>query len=234
MFPLRQSTASQEVPLGPFLDSTDGNTAETALSIANTDIKLWKSGATSEVNKNSGGATHMASGRYYAVLDATDSDTLGPLRIAVHVSGALAVQLLCLVLPANVYDSLVAGSDKLDTNAAELGGTSQTGRDIGASVLLSSGTGTGQVTLSSGKVALTTTEHTNIADAVLDRDMSLGTDSGSATVRTPRQAFRAIRNKHDFAAGVVYKENDSDPSWSYSKTTDGGAEPITGIDPASS
>lgn len=108
LFPLRQSTASQEIPLGPFLDSTDGNTQETGLTIANTDIKIWKSGGTSEASKNSGGATHIASGRYYTVLDATDTDTVGPLRVACHPSGALAVQLLCCVLPPLVYDSMFA------------------------------------------------------------------------------------------------------------------------------
>jgi hypothetical protein len=66
-WPLRQSTASQEIPLGPFVDSTDGNTAETGLTIANTDIKLQKAGATAQVNKNSGGATHIATGDYYAL-----------------------------------------------------------------------------------------------------------------------------------------------------------------------
>lgn len=30
---LKQSTASQEVPLGYFVDSTDGNTEETGLTI---------------------------------------------------------------------------------------------------------------------------------------------------------------------------------------------------------
>jgi hypothetical protein len=109
-FPLRQSTASQEIPLGPFVDSTDGNTAETALSIANTDIKLQKGGATSQTNKNSGGATHIATGDYYAVLDATDTDTLGALRVKVHVAGALPVWLDCIVYPAEVYDALFAGS----------------------------------------------------------------------------------------------------------------------------
>jgi hypothetical protein len=44
------------------------------------------------------------------------------------------------------------GTIRLAVNAAQLGGTNQTGRDIGASVLLSSGTGTGQVTLTSGRV----------------------------------------------------------------------------------
>lgn len=114
MIPLKQSTASQEVPLGYFLDSTDGNTEETALSIANTDIKLWKAGATSLANKNSGGATHISNGIYYAVLDATDTNTLGPLVIFVHVTGSLPVRLECEVLPANVYESLIAGTEWLE------------------------------------------------------------------------------------------------------------------------
>lgn len=119
---LRQSTAGQEILLGPFLDSTDGNTAETGLTIANTDIKIWKEGATTEANKNSGGATHIASGRYYAVLDATDSNTLGKLEVNVHVSGALAVRREFMVLPANVYDSLVLGTDNLEVDSTLIEG----------------------------------------------------------------------------------------------------------------
>jgi hypothetical protein len=117
---LKQSTASQEVPLGYFLDSGDGNTEETGLTIANTDIKLWKNGATTLANKNSGGATHISNGIYYAVLDATDTNTLGPLVIFCHVSGALAIRVECLVLAANVYDSLVAASDRLQIHTAEI------------------------------------------------------------------------------------------------------------------
>ncbi len=103
---LRQSTASQEVPLGHFVDDADGKTAETALSIANTDIKVWKAGATTLANKNSGGATHISGGIYYAVLDATDTDTIGPLVLFVAVSGALAVRLECEVLDEAQYDAL--------------------------------------------------------------------------------------------------------------------------------
>lgn len=114
MIPLKQSTASQEIPLGYFLDSTDGNTEETGLTIANTDIKLWKAGATTLANKNSGGATHISNGLYYATLDATDTDTLGPLVIFVHVAGALPVRLECRVMPANVYESLVTGTEWLE------------------------------------------------------------------------------------------------------------------------
>lgn len=106
MIRLRQSTASQEVPLGHFVDDADGKTAETALTIANTDIKVWKSGATTLANKNSGGATHISGGIYYAVLDATDTDTIGPLVLFVAVSGALAVRLECEVLDEAQYDAL--------------------------------------------------------------------------------------------------------------------------------
>lgn len=117
---LRQSTASQEVAIGPFLDDTDAKTPETGLTIANTDIKLWKDGATSEANKNSGGATHMASGRYYCVLDATDTNTLGKLELNVHVSGALPVRREFMVVPAMVYDSLILGTDRFDANVTHL------------------------------------------------------------------------------------------------------------------
>lgn len=119
MIYLKQSTASQEIPLGHFVDDADGKTAETSLTIANTDIKVWKSGATTLANKNSGGATHISGGIYYAVLDATDTDTLGPLVIFVAVSGALAVRLECTVMTSARYDALF-GSGALDVNVTAM------------------------------------------------------------------------------------------------------------------
>ncbi len=130
MIYLRQSTASQEITLGPFVDSTDGNTAETGLTIANTDIKIRKSGATTLANKNSGGGTHISGGVYSAVLDATDTDTLGSGEIYCQVSGALYVKETFTVLPAQVYDSLILGSDLLQVDVTQVGGTAQTAGDI--------------------------------------------------------------------------------------------------------
>lgn len=120
---LKLSTASQEVPLGPFVDDADGDTQMTALTIANTDIKIWKTGATTLANKNSGGATHISGGIYYCVLDATDTDTLGPLVIFVHVADALPVRLECVVLPAMVYDSGIAGTDVLQADVTQWNGS---------------------------------------------------------------------------------------------------------------
>jgi hypothetical protein len=143
---LKQSTASQEVPLGYFLDSTDGNTEETALTIANTDIKLWKAGATTLADKNSGGATHISNGIYYAVLDATDTNTLGSLVIYVHVSGALPVKVECVVLAANQYESLIADTQWLETstlrNDVAISGTTITVRAKDGSTTQYTKTGT--------------------------------------------------------------------------------------------
>lgn len=151
---LKQSTASQEVPLGMFLDSTDGVTPETALSIANTDIKIWKTGATTLANKNSGGATHISGGIYYAVLDASDTDTLGPVVIFCQMSGALPVRLEGCVLSANVYDSMIAGSDLLDTSVVQWTGTNVATPDTAGYVkaTLKTGTAAGELQINSGVV----------------------------------------------------------------------------------
>lgn len=95
---LFQATAGQEIELGPFLSDTDGKTPMTGLTIANTDIKIWK-GGTTLATKNSGGATHMADGVYYAVMDEVDTNTgLVPFIVHVHVSGALPVKTACKII----------------------------------------------------------------------------------------------------------------------------------------
>lgn len=72
------------------------------------------------------------------------------------------------------------------------------------------------------------------ADALLDRNMATGADSGSPTVRTVRQALRLQRNKWAVSAGTltVYKEDDSTTSWTSAVSTEPSADPIRTIDPA--
>ena len=108
IFPLRRATASQVVLLGKFVDDTDGKTAEPALTIAASDIKLWKHGGVTEAAKNSGGATHIAAGRYYATFDAVDSDTVGMMEASVDMAGALPVSRKFFVFPEAVYDAMFA------------------------------------------------------------------------------------------------------------------------------
>lgn len=84
-----------------------------------------------------------------------------------------------------------------------------------------------------GSGSIAAAELNNIADAVLDRNMATGVDSGSTTVRTPRQALRAVRNKVAISAGTatIYKEDDATASWTAAVTTTAG-DPISAIDPA--
>ncbi|MGE5512370.1 MAG: hypothetical protein ACM31O_14075 [Bacteroidota bacterium] len=113
---LRQSTASQSVKIGPFVSSTDGVTAQTGLTIANTDIKLSKNGA-AFANKNSGGGTHDALGFYTITLDATDTGTVGRLQLACQMAGALVVYHEFEVLTAAAYDAIYGSSAAPATDA---------------------------------------------------------------------------------------------------------------------
>jgi hypothetical protein len=171
---LRKATASQARALGPFIDSTDFLTPKTGLTIANTDIKLVVNGGAS-ANKNSGGGTHRVNGVYGVTFDATDSATVGEIEVSVVVATALPVFDKFYVIEAAVFDALFASSAPgylqpatagrtlvidaaglADANMVKAGpsgsGTAQTARDVGASVLLSAGTGTGQLDFTSGVV----------------------------------------------------------------------------------
>ena len=109
MLYLKQSTASQSVLIGPFVDSTDGDTAETGLTIANTDIRLSKNGANMAA-KASGGGTHDEAGWYTITLDATDTDTVGRLQVSVKVAGARPVWAAFQVVEEAVYVNMYAAS----------------------------------------------------------------------------------------------------------------------------
>jgi hypothetical protein len=113
---LRHATNGQPVFLGLFVDTVDGHTAKTALSITAGDIKLWKSGTTAVVIKNSGGGIHIPFGMYYAVFDSVDTNTIGPMVIVVHHPDALPVQIECEVLPAAIYDAKENGTFGITTD----------------------------------------------------------------------------------------------------------------------
>ena len=167
---LKQSTASQEVALGPFVDDTDGKTAETALTISNTDIKLHKAGATTLADKNSGGATHISNGIYYAVLDATDTDTLGSMVIFVSESGALPVRVECVVLAANIYDALIGGGDVLQVDVTQFGGTNATasGGRPEVNTTHAAGTAWGSGAITAASIAADAITAAKIADGAID------------------------------------------------------------------
>lgn len=79
--------------------------------------------------------------------------------------------------------------------------------------------------------ALASDAGTELADALLTRDMSAVTGEAS---RSPLNALRFLRNKWSAGAGVltVRKEDDTTAAWTAAISSDAAAEPVTGIDPA--
>lgn len=119
MHGLRRLSAAYTFRLGPFLDSTDGNTAETALTIAAADVFLSKAGGAFAAKNDATALTGTgdARGFYTCVLDATDLNTLGDLVVHCHVAGALYVEARFRVVPVNVEQSLGAGIEWLEVTA---------------------------------------------------------------------------------------------------------------------
>ncbi|MPZ50720.1 MAG: hypothetical protein GEU75_15715 [Dehalococcoidia bacterium] len=126
---LKQS-AAVDIAMGPFLDETDGKTAETGLTITQPDIRLKKDGGAWAQKSAAQTLSHEENGWYEVALSTTDTDTLGALIVAIHEAGALPVWREFMVLPANVYDALVGGSDLLQVDLQEIEGDSQSSIDL--------------------------------------------------------------------------------------------------------
>jgi hypothetical protein len=110
MLQLRANTAV-DVLIGPFVDDTDGKTAETGLTLSQGDIKLSKNGQALTQKNDDTAASHDASGYYNCELDATDTNTEGQLVLIVSESGALPVRHEFNVLSEAAWDSLYAAKD---------------------------------------------------------------------------------------------------------------------------
>ena len=118
---LRQSTKTSIV-LGPFVDETDGKSAETGLSVASIDVDLYKFSdtvpqtVTTSITPNDSGSdtgsandmVHVANGYYSLELSTGNTDTCGPLKITANISGALPVWACYQVVEEAVYAALFA------------------------------------------------------------------------------------------------------------------------------
>jgi len=126
---LKQSTAAA-IMFGPFVDKTDGVTLEvgagiiTSIDHATTGIFLSKNGAAGAIRNQAVTASTLdAYGMFRVTLDTTDTGTVGNLRVMMAEAATfLPVHDDYVVLPANVYDSLM-GTDLLDVNQAQVLGT---------------------------------------------------------------------------------------------------------------
>ncbi len=151
---LKQS-AAVDVVVGPFVDDTDGKTAETGLTISQADCQLSKNGGAVAQKNSATAASHLGGGHYKVPLNSTDTNTLGVLRLYVNESGALPVWADYMVMTANAWDSLF-GTDKFDVNVEEWNATSVPAENTAGYpiVTIKDGTGTGEIDTASGKVLL--------------------------------------------------------------------------------
>ena len=125
---LKQSTAVT-LKIGPFLDDTDGKTAETGLTITQAEVRLSKNGGDIAQKTEATSCTHDELGIYGCPIDATDTGTLGRLQLWVHESGALPVFIDYMVVTANFYDSLFS-TDKLQVDVTQIAGSAQAASNL--------------------------------------------------------------------------------------------------------
>jgi len=160
-----QSTSSD--PLFFFL--TQSSDHITGLTGATATTTISKNGAA--FGAPAGAVTEIANGWYQVAGNATDTNTLGDILLHATATSADPCDMIVAQVVAfnprnanlgltnvssNVVQVLGAAisttSAQLGVNVVNFGGTAVTGRDIGASVLLSSGTATGQLNISTGNL----------------------------------------------------------------------------------
>lgn len=217
MYDIQQSTTA--FPLLFYMVATSDHIA--GLTGGSPTVTIRKVGGS--FASPSGSVTEIANGWYQVAGNATDSNTLGPLLLHATVASGDPCDVCYRVVSYNPQDAVRLGltalpnaaaeaagglytrgsgagqinqpaNGRVDANTIAVSGTTQTARDLGASVLLSPGTGTGQISITSGALtvgtnndktgytastvsdktgyALTSGEHTAVAADVLDATAS--------------------------------------------------------------
>jgi hypothetical protein len=189
---LKQSTAIK-VPLGPMVDATDGTTLETGITYTGSEVVLIKNDAAAVVNV--GGNTfsaHLGGGLYNISLTASDTDTLGLLSIVAADTAHRPARADFMVVPANVYDSIVAGSDYIDVNAHQFNGNATSG-------LLTSST-----LLRSDAVAISgaTAPADNLEDAA--STIVKGTVQSGSTTTSIKTGLSETQNDHYNGRTIIF------------------------------
>lgn len=136
---LKQST-QVDVLIGPLIDDGDFKSVEESVAYNATgiDVDVIKGVTKADVTlANSAGDgywRHVANGYYAVTLSTTDTGTLGRLRVTFEATGVLPCWECFVVVPANIYDSLIAGSDKLYVDAVEISSSSTAADDVEANI----------------------------------------------------------------------------------------------------
>ena len=115
---IKQSTA-QDILLGPFVDESDGKTAETGFTIEDEHVLLFKQDTDTydsfAAKNDSTNCTHRANGYYTCPLNATDTNTVGQLIVTCSFSGGLPVRHEFQVVEEAIFDTIYADGADLES-----------------------------------------------------------------------------------------------------------------------
>ncbi len=145
----------------PALSVYKNSTTESTAGVTLTVDYDSRTGMHHVVVDTSADGTFYAAGNDFDVVITTG--TVGGTSVVGRVVGSFSLNNRSALRPATSGRTLVVDASGLaDANTVKLGptgsGTAQTARDIGASVLLSTGTGTGQLDFTSGVVKANATQ----------------------------------------------------------------------------
>jgi len=117
----KQSTAATLI-VGPILDSTGAEYTSAVIG----DLSISKNGGTLTALAAAATLTHIANGQYSLVMTTGNLDTLGRLQITCNKSTYQMPPVGLVVVPAMVFDSMVLGTDVLQSDTIQFGGTNGT------------------------------------------------------------------------------------------------------------
>ena len=106
-----QANTAVDLMVGPFLDSTNGDTEETGLTITQAEVRLSKNGGNIAQKNEATSLVHDELGNYVCKLNTTDTNTEGILTLMIHESGALSIKMDYTVLAQAAYISKYTAKD---------------------------------------------------------------------------------------------------------------------------
>lgn len=143
----------------------DTDTTATAITLVTMTVGAFTSSGFKEID-----ATNMPG--WYQFCPPNAALASGASSVGLHLKGATNMAPLPIEIDLSTQADVTSWNGTAvatpatagipDVNTKNVGNTAQTGRDLGASVLLSSGVGTGQVSLSAGLVSLAGTQTFNV------------------------------------------------------------------------
>lgn len=143
---LRQST-QQTVVLGPLSSNVDYvySPSTVLYNATGIDVDIYKGGTRSDVTLSGtpaadGYFVHEANGYHSLILSTSHTDTVGRLKVTFNATGILPFAADFTVLPAVVYDAIIAGTDNLDVNVYQWLGAGAPANTGDAYAVVSNGT----------------------------------------------------------------------------------------------